>query len=177
MRWLMKDLTQLSKEEFGLKDNPRISIYHEDARTFLNREARYGEKKYNAIFVDVFSSFSIPFHLTTHEAIGKMEQLLNENGLIVVNIISAIDGDKGQFFQAELATYKSIFPYVTFYPVNSKHSYDNQNLILVASNNRFSKVTDNKWNFNREWSLPVAKKAVLTDDFAPVDQYVRTNEM
>lgn len=45
-----KDITQIAKKHFRLIDDPRLSIYHQDARVFLNTS----EKKYDAILGDAF---------------------------------------------------------------------------------------------------------------------------
>lgn len=170
-------LTELAFAEFGLKKDPRLTIYHEDGRTFLNREAAIKEKKYDAILVDVFSSFSIPFHLATVEAVSKMRTLLNENGVLITNVISSIDGERGRFLQAEKATYASVFPHTSIYPANTNDSSEVQNIMLVASNKPFGVPPQSNWKLNREWKKDIVKLPVLTDDFAPVDQYVRINEM
>jgi spermidine synthase len=80
-------VTQIAKQYFNLKENPNLSIYHQDARVFLNNT----EKKYDVIFGDAFSSiYSIPYQLTTKEAIQKQFNILNNNGLIILNTISSI---------------------------------------------------------------------------------------
>ena len=61
-------LTKLAKQYFNLTDNPRLTIFHEDGRTFLNR----CEKKYDAVFMDAYKSMlTIPYQLTTREAVRR----------------------------------------------------------------------------------------------------------
>src|SRR3989344_2845931 len=51
-------ITELAKKHFKLKEDPRLTIYHEDGRVFLNKT----QEKYDVIFGDAFSShYSIPF--------------------------------------------------------------------------------------------------------------------
>jgi spermidine synthase len=53
-----------------------LHIYHEDARVFLNKT----KNKYDVIFGDAFSSHhSLPYQLTTKEAIQKNYDILNES--------------------------------------------------------------------------------------------------
>jgi spermidine synthase len=170
-------MTELAKKYFRLKDNPRLHIFHEDGRTFLNNTTN----QYDAIYVDAFSSvFTIPFQLTTKEAVQKEYDILNKEGVVVVNIPSAINGDKGNFLQAEYETYKSIFPQVYLFLVQDPDDSSLfQNIMLIALK------SDNKPVFNS--SNPelngylqhlykeaiITSEAILTDDFAPVEYYVR----
>jgi len=169
-------ITELAKKYFKLEENKRLTIYHEDGRVFLNRT----KKKYDVIFGDAFSShYSLPYQLTTKEAVQKKYNILNDNGIVILNIISAIDGEKGKFLRAEYATYKSLFPQVYLFPVTTQNnSKVVQNIILVALK---SKIEQGFTNTNQElndylqhlWKKEIANDMpILTDDFAPVDYYI-----
>lgn len=169
-------VTKLAKKYFNLKENPRLNIYHEDGRVYLNKT----QKKYDVIFGDAFSSHhSLPYQLTTEEAIQRKHDILNDDGVVILNIISAIEGEKGKFLRAEYATYKKIFPHVYLFPVKEPNNGNEiQNIILIAL-----KSKDNQ-NFNdadpelNEYLQHLWKKEIdddvpiLTDDFAPVDFYI-----
>jgi spermidine synthase len=169
-------VTELAKKYFRLEDNSRLNIYHEDGRVYLNRTTN----RYDVIFGDAFSShYSIPYQLTTQETVQRKYDILNDNGVVILNIISSMDGDKGQFLRAEYLTYKSIFPQVYLFPV--KDDQDGkiiQNIILVAlkSQQEFSfNNLDQKLNsyLKHLWTKEIkADVPILTDDFAPVDYYV-----
>ncbi len=168
-------VTGLAKKYFKLKDNSRLTIFHEDGRVFLNTT----KKKYDAIFGDAFTSHhSVPYQLTTQEAVQKKFDILNDNGVVILNIIASLKGGKSRFLKAESATYKSIFPQVFLFPVSDPGNETIlQNVILVAlkSNNPQS-FTDADPQLNG-FLQHVLKKGldtdmpVLTDDFAPVDYY------
>ncbi|MBU0546192.1 fused MFS/spermidine synthase [Patescibacteria group bacterium] len=168
--------TELAKQYFGFVENKNIGIYHEDGRTFLARN----DKKYDIVYVDAFhSSYSIPFHLTTREAVGEIYRSLSTNGAAIINTISAIEGEKGKFFRAEFNTYKSVFPYVYALPVsNSKDGKNMQNIVIVAMKNaKIADPTDadnqTKYMLSHVWQNPVPNDVpILTDEFAPVDQYI-----
>lgn len=50
---------------FDLKDDARLTVQHEDARAFLNRQ----QGQYDLVFVDVFNShYAVPFQMGTVEA-------------------------------------------------------------------------------------------------------------
>lgn len=169
-------VTKLAKKYFNLKENFRLNIYHEDGRVYLNKT----QKKYDVIFGDAFSShYSLPYQLTTKEAIQKKYNILNDNGVVILNLISAIDGKKGAFLRAEYATYKIIFPQVYLFPVQeATDGNEVQNIILIALKSK------DKQNFNDAdpglneylqhlWKKEIADDVpILTDDFAPVDFYI-----
>lgn len=60
--------------------------------------------------------------MTTKEALIKVKDSLTDKGLVIVNIISAMDGPQGLFFKSEYLTYKSIFPAVLTFPVKDKNN-------------------------------------------------------
>src|SRR3989339_515574 len=141
-------LTEFAKTYFYLQENPRLNIYHEDGRTFLNKTS----KKYD---------------------------ILNDGGVVILNIISSIGGISGQFLRAEYATYKQIFPQVYLFPVNNQLAVNNvQNIILVAlksseipkfknENEELNKYLEHLWTGKIEEDMPI-----ITDDHAPVDYYI-----
>lgn len=169
-------ITELAKKYFKLKENSKLTIYHEDARVYLNKT----KEKYDVIFWDAFSShYSLPYQLTTKEAVQKKYDILRNNGVVILNIISAIEGEKANFLKAEYATYKNIFSQVYLFPVGDVNDWKRvQNIILVALK------SDKKQNFKssniqlNEYLGHLRKKKIeedipiLTDDFAPVDYYI-----
>jgi spermidine synthase len=168
-------VTELAKKYFRLQEDKRLRIFHEDGRVYLNK----AEKKYDVIFGDAFGAYySLPYQLTTKEAVQKKYDILSDNGLVILNIVSSIEGKKGMFLRAEYATYKSIFPQVYVFPVAFP---DNgsiaQNIILLAfkSNEphafessipKINELLRHLWKKEIEADIPI-----LTDDFAPVDYY------
>lgn len=166
-------ITSIAKEYFGLKENPRLKTYDEDGRTFLNRNS----KKYEAIFIDAFKSATIPYQLTTREAVLKISQSLAQDGVVMANIISSIGGDKGKFLRSEVATYKSVFPQVLLFPVQyPKDETLTQNIILVALKSSLrgelkSSDSELKDYLSHAWPGVISEAPILTDDFAPVDYY------
>ncbi|KAF0185555.1 MAG: spermine synthase [Nitrospirae bacterium] len=170
------DFTRLAREHFMLREDARLTVYHEDGRTYLNRTTA----KYDAIFGDAFSSFySVPYQLTTLETVRRIYHALNDNGVVLMNIISSIEGETGQFLRAQVATFKSVFPQVYLFPVGNPEDVEGvQNIMLVALK---SPAPPSFRNENPEmnrylshlWKKPVADDMpILTDDHAPVDAYM-----
>lgn len=169
-------MTELAKKYFNLRDNKNLHIYHEDWRVYLNKT----KNKYDVVFWDAFSShYSIPYQLTTKEAIQKTYNILNKDWVVILNIISAIEWDKWQFLQAEYKTYKSIFPQVYIFPVRNKNDWNEvQNIILVALKSDkkpdfySSDLTLNSYLDHLRKKEIISDLPILTDDYAPVDYYI-----
>ena len=169
-------MTEIAKKHFRLEENPRLKIIHEDGRVYLNRVET---QKYDVVLIDAFGSlFTVPFHLTTLEAVGQINRVLRKDGIVIINLGSAITGELSQFFQAEFKTYKQIFPQVFLFKADFKY-IDNQvqNLIIVAGKSNdsilltskdaeISRLLSHLYNQN----IPLTKE-ILTDDLAPVEFY------
>jgi spermidine synthase len=169
-------LTELAYHYFKLPHDPSLTIYHQDARVFINQT----RNTYDVMYGDAFQSFhSLPFQLTTWEAVKKYYDLLTPDGVMVVNIISAIEGNEGEFLRAEVATFKKLFPQVYIFPVsNPEDGKKVQNIMLVAlksstppvfksTNPTIQTYLDHLWKKEIPLDMPA-----LSDDFAPVDYYV-----
>jgi spermidine synthase len=167
-------ITKIAREYFNLRDDPRLNIYHEDGRTFLNKT----QNKYDAVFMDAYKTHFVPYQLTTIEAAEEIYRVLNDNGVALVNIISSIEGDKGKFLRAEYATFKQIFPQVYIFRVLYPMPEITQNLMLVAiKSDKPASFTDSNEELNAYlthiWDKEIpADVPVLTDDYAPVDNYM-----
>jgi spermidine synthase len=168
-------VTDLAKKYFNLEENNYLNIIHEDGRTYLNSNT----KKYDAILVDAYKSYyTIPYHLTTVETYEKIYSSLNENGVVIINIISSIEGEKSKFLQAEYRTIKEFFPQIYLIQVNSKTSYDTSNLILIALKNKSYISLENEDKELNSYLNKIYSKTIdlnypiITDDYAPVDYYI-----
>lgn len=164
-----KGVTDLAKKHFNLRDNPRLNIYHEDARTFLNST----KNKYDVILGDGFMSSATPFHLATREMASKMFDALSDGGLVVTNIISSVEGESGKVLRAAYVTFKTVFPQV--YVIGEGTEIQNVILVAIKSNDIPDFSSDEpQTNFYLQ-KLYTAKipadVSVLTDDYAPVDYY------
>ena len=169
-------LTNLAKEYFDFKQSPQTNIYHQDGRLYLNKTV---SNKYDAIFLDAFTSaVTIPPHMTTDEMAGEIHRTLTEDGVLVVNVISAINGHRGEFFRAYHETLANHFPTVDVYRVKDTPIHRAQNLILVASKKPVTQEYKNSDAtiaalLERRWPGTVPTDMfVLTDEFAPVERFI-----
>ncbi len=168
-------ITDIARKHFRLKDHSDLSIYHQDARVFLNTTW----EKYDAILGDAFGSFfSIPYQLTTLEVAQKKYDLLSENGIVILNTVASLWWDNSSFLMAEYKTYSQVFPEVFVIPVTSENTNMRQNIMLVALKNPENNIFT---SLNNEYAEYLEKKRylnisedtdILTDDYAPVDYYI-----
>lgn len=175
-------MTEAAGESFGLRKDERLSIRHEDARSFLNSN----RQTYDLIFVDVFNShYSIPFHVGTREAAAGMARALSPGGVLLMNVISAVEGEDGRLLRAIYRAMRSAFPHVRLYLVGRPDNPGEvQNLMLMASHRELPpaapgfapgadpgpeelrRMEERLYSGNIPADVPP-----LTDDFAPVDRY------
>jgi spermidine synthase len=178
--------TKIAEEYFNLdRNNERLGTYHMDARKFLNEKSGAVSEKYDAIYNDAFSSTcTVPFQLTTLEAVKQISGMLNDEGVYVMNVISSIRGEKSEFFRSEFRTMKSVFKNVyVFATVSNEEKYSeiNQNLVVIAVKkdydignmaaenigNEYGEMITKYWN----GGIEIGDAIILTDDYAPVEHF------
>lgn len=148
-------------KDYNLEENKRLNLITEDGRTYLNQN----EKKYDAILNDAFSGNSPAKTLTTVEAVTKIKNSLNENGLYLTNIISSLEGKNSKFLNAEVNTLKQVFKNVYVIPCD-----EFENLEKVINNMVIA--TDSDLNFEDAYNLKNDNEIILTDDYCPVDTLI-----
>ena len=163
-------MTKIAEEEFGLdKSNPNLGLITQDGRSYLN----YSEKKYDTIFIDAFKGMNAPFELTTYEAMKKAYEDLNDNGTVITNVVSALEGNDAEFIQYEYSTYKAVFDDVKVFKVNEdRQNNEMQNIILVgfkgSTNINEEKEEEYSDLLNSEIKDYTSDKSIVTDDYAPI---------
>ena len=182
-------VTETAKKYFNLEESPNMRIFHEDARTFLNRAKRDGFEQYDAIFMDTFSSWIvIPFQLTTTETAERLRELLKPDGTLIVNIIASVYGPKSGVFHGIYKAFSNSFSTMMVFPANApdpKYAYALQNIILVAMGDTASQISPtpdakyagllaNQW---LEPFVPDPNVPAFTDAFAPVERYALVQSM
>ena len=159
----LKDL----EEEFNLKENKRLNIIADDGRMYLNNNS----KKYDAILNDAFSGEEPAKTLTTIEAVKRIKDSLNENGVYLTNVVSSISGKHSRFLYAEGNTIKQVFKHVYYIPVwyDDERNYDGvRNIMLIACDKKIDGINELLFD---------DKELVLTDDFCPIENMTYYREM
>jgi predicted membrane-bound spermidine synthase len=170
--------------------DPRMRVFHEDARTFINRAAAAVPEDeagpYNLIFADIFNSwYTVPFHVGTVEAARNIHRLLADDGIYVMNIITAINGDNGRLLRSIRNAFLESFDEVHIFPVHQKLNGGLiQNVMLLAFKTpralpdpakenvpvHIARMLVNRWT--SPFPAPENDVPALRDDFAPVERYV-----
>jgi Spermidine synthase len=176
------EMTQISRRFFGLGEDPRLRIFHTDGRMFL-KDGNSGSN--DVIFMDAFGSlFTVPYHLTTIEAVRDIHRMLQDDGLVIFNVGSAVSGPASNFLRAEVATYRAVFNELHIYQVHSDYAPDRlQNFMIVGCKTRcviqipldadstIDGTTVNNLLANRYTDDILVDLPILTDDLAPVERY------
>ncbi len=177
---------------FGVPaSHPRLNMRAVDGRQFLNASP----ERYDVIMLDAFYASSIPFHLATQEFMQLMDRRLAKDGMVVANVIGALAGPRSALLRSVVKTVASTFTHVYVVPVGDRATTDNQNVIVIGTN-QLERVSVEKLvesaraqigpmgipDFARyaakvlSTPLPLDDVKVLTDDHAPVDNLIKLYE-
>ncbi|SFO91297.1 hypothetical protein SAMN05660464_1512 [Geodermatophilus dictyosporus] len=168
-------VVEIDREQLGLVESADLEVRIGDARVGLGAEA--GDTR-DLVVGDAFGGLSVPWQLTTVEALGLVDRALTDDGVYVANLI---DHPPLGFVRAELATMRQVWPHVLLLaraPVLAGE--DGGNLVAVASHRPPDEAAlaaallaqDSTWQVAsaEEVAALAGDAQVLTDDSAPVDQ-------
>jgi spermidine synthase len=162
---------QIAEQYFHLDPHhPNLQIFVADARPFLNQN----KKKYDSIFIDAFAAnATIPYQLTTLEFVRSVFASLQDDGAVIVNIISPLIGEKNKLLRSLYKIYATVFPKIYLFQMNKKYPQEQtQNIILVADKS-LEPDSRNLSFWENEYSEPLdlTDLPLLTDNYAPSDYY------
>jgi spermidine synthase len=165
----------IDRDQLALETSDLLRVRVADGRVGLAEEP--GGTR-DLVVGDAFGGLSVPWQLTTREALDLVDAALTDDGVYVVNLI---DHPPLDFVRAELATLQAVFPHVLLLaraPVLAGE--DGGNLVAVASRSPLpvEEIAARLTGHDLAWHLAegplldafVGDAPVLTDDFAPVDQ-------
>jgi spermidine synthase len=163
------ELSEIGRRFFDM-NNPRLHLYHEDARPFLRRS----DARYDAISVDTYRQPYIPFYLTTVEFFETARERLAPGGVLIVNVGHPEGQDELE--RVLTATISDVFPHVLRDPIEPT------NTLIVAGETPLSpdilrEAVPNLPRTLRGIALAAARQLepplrggdVYTDDKAPVE--------
>ena len=168
-------VVKIDTERFGLEGAEGVEVRVEDARLGLGRLA---DDSRDLVLGDAFGGVSVPWHLTTRETVREIARVLTEDGIYVINLL---DGPLA-FARAEVATLADTFDHVALATETDTLTHGEKaggNLVVIASNalnvaSIAAKISERgaDWDVitGAELAAWTGDAAVLTDDYAPVDQ-------
>lgn len=113
---------------FDCPSDEGTTLHAMHGRAFLDS----AEDTYDLVFMDTFDAYSIPHSMRTVESFTAIRQVMEEKGLLVVNVIGTMKGSNSTAFRSVFKTVSQVFDYVWVLPVSRLHAVD-QNILLFAS--------------------------------------------
>jgi len=177
------EVVEVAKEYFYVEENERLNIVIGDGRQFLLKT----EKKYDLIVLDAYSSSYVPFHLMTLEFFNLINDHLKENGVVMSNLITSLNGELSNLYRSEYKTIAQIFPNIHVVPTRknnppiyiqnvvvigtkSKDEFSTERLLEIASGNNKVKIDLSEFINNLlDKEIKTNDVPILTDDYAPVN--------
>jgi spermidine synthase len=168
-------VVDIDREQLGLRTSDALRVDVADGRVGLAEEPP-GER--DLVVGDAFGGLSVPWQLTTREALELVDAALADDGVYAVNLI---DHPPMGFVRAELATLRRVFPHLLLLaPDAVLAGEEGGNVVAVASQRPLPRAAiadalaaqDSDWRIASGTELAefTGDAPVLTDDHAPVDQ-------
>ncbi|MFF5954623.1 fused MFS/spermidine synthase [Streptomyces luteogriseus] len=173
----------INRERLGLPSQAGIGVRVEDGRLGLRR---LDTASRDLVVGDAFGGVSVPWHLTTVEAMTDVRRVLDEDGLYVANLI---DHGGMDFARAEVATLGETFEHVAVLgepaDIGQGPTAGSRggNLVVLASDRPLDLRATQKELDARQtgWKITTGgdlgswtgDAPPLTDDHAPVDQLLQ----
>ncbi|MEU8007437.1 fused MFS/spermidine synthase [Catellatospora sp. NPDC049111] len=168
-------LVELAEQRLGLRPGPDLKAVVGDARMLL---ADLPDASADLIVGDAFGDLAVPWHLTTREMMAQVRRVTGPDGVYAQNVI---DGPPTRFIRAEVATVAAVFPHVALIaPRGALDGREGANFVVVASARplpvqaiaaRLAMLQEPVAVITGpELAAFTGDAAVLTDDYAPVDQ-------
>lgn len=130
------EVAEIARELFALPDDPRITVYLGDGRTF----AEASDETYDIIVIDAYDDDHIPRPLTTEEFLRCLCGRLSPAGVVAYNIIGTIAGDRSKPLRSLHRTASNVWRNVWLFRVDAAEPGEQrpENVILLASDAELS---------------------------------------
>ena len=170
-----QSVVDVNKDRLGLRTGPDLKVKVGDGRIGIRDRP---DDSADFVISDAFGSLSVPWHLTTTEFIDEVQRVLRPGGAYVLNII---DYPPLRFVRAELRTLQEHFDYVA--AIGPQPMFDGAfggNMVLVAADEPLDEevlreivtARGNVLVSGNELERVIDGAPVITDDYAPIDQWL-----
>lgn len=158
-----REIVELAESELGLERDEELKVRIGDARRSLDE---LGAERYELIVGDAFSGRSVPWQLTTAEAVELIRGGLDRGGLYLMNLI---DGEPWDLTRAEIVTLQRSFEHVGAY-LPADDTYGNVALVASPEPLPVSTVPGARYLAGAELERFLDDASPLRDDWAPVER-------
>ena len=174
---------ETAKKYFLLQENDNLKVKLGDIRSTIKTDTG----KYDYVILDAFNGiYTIPYYLLTKEFFSELKERMNPGGVLLLNIITPVQGPKSNLFKSVVRTMNEEFSHIQIYPLEDDRSAL-QNVIVIASEKPLPEKQEmldrtvdtpvmNKTKLasmiNREAEdqlKPETEGIIYTDDFSPAD--------
>ena len=163
------ELSDIGRRFFEM-DNPRLRLFHEDARPFLQRTGA----RYDVISVDAYRQPYIPFYLATREFFELCRDRLVPGGVLIVN--AGHPEGQDELEEVLTATIAEAFPNVMRDPIEPTNTLIvaseaplNRERLVAAAAGLPRGLRPVALRAARRLGPPLRGGRVYTDDEAPVE--------
>lgn len=156
---------------FNLTLFDNISTTVGDARLFLNNHSR--PEGYEFVYLDAYGSKNtVPAHLLTVEFFQKIHEQMAPGGYAMMNLISSLDKDNSELFNAVFATTNSVFKHIQIYEIDHAEPGGISNVFFLMGDS----LKDTQKRVSRDTELThLASLYVEPDLYASNDGFVITD--
>jgi spermidine synthase len=168
---------ELARQELGLVTGPNLKVEVGDARLLMRHLPSASQ---DIALGDAFGDLAVPWHLTTREFIADLHRVLRPGGFYMLNLI---DYPPQRFVRAEVATLAAVFKHVIVVaPPDFLDGRHGGNYVVAASDRPFdgariealiqARQGEERLLGDGDIVSFTGDGRVLTDDYAPVDQWL-----
>ena len=163
------ELVGVAEDHLGLVQSDDLQVVIGDARLAM---PDLPDDAYDVIVGDAYGGLTVPWHLTTTEFVAELDRTLRADGLYVMNVI---DGGDNRFARAQAVTLLEHFDHLVVIEPPDGIGPTARNQLFVASDAPIPPmiVDPEDGRIVTDLDAYIGEAAVLTDDFAPVDQIRR----
>jgi spermidine synthase len=182
-------VVDVARRYFALPEDPRLRVFVQDGRRFVQTST----DTYDIVVIDAYYADSLPFHLTTEEFYREVKSRLSPDGVVAMNIISAVEGDQSKLFRSIYRTSGTVWSRLWVFRVNLGDGAPptaRENIALLATDSRVStadllaRIRGRVGGRSQvpgfadmggdlyERAVPMEDVPVMTDAYAPTDSLI-----
>ncbi len=189
-------ILEIAHDYFHMPTGGRVTTHAEDGRRWLHNE----KGTCDCLILDAFTIGGvIPFHLTTEEFFETCRDRLSDDGVLIMNVNSALEGESGGIFLRVMRTFQEVFPRLYVFSKGLHSGEEGYKDDRTASRNEMvvamksgPELSLEDWltragsypeksyltramlypmvrDLDLQWRSKIGDVPILTDDFAPIE--------